>query len=187
MYLLDVTGHGVGASLLSVSALNTIRRQTLSDVAFDSPASVLSGLNLAFPIEENNGRLITAWYGVYHPQSRLLEYASAGSPPAIVLNASDDPKLLGQSDPVLGFDPDVKYGSDQLEIAPGARMWLYSDGAFELRSAEGQMLGIEGLTSLLAEAVRASRGVDYVTQKLQAFQGREHFDDDLSLLEVTFV
>jgi len=187
MYLLDVSGHGVGASLLSVSALNTIRRQTLADVAFDSPASVLSGLNLAFPIEENNGRLITAWYGVYHPQSRLLEYASAGSPPAIVLNASDDPKLLGQSDPVLGFDPDVKYGSDQLEVAPGARMWLYSDGAFELRSAEGQMLGIEGLTSLLAEAVSAPRGVEYVTQKLQAFQGKEHFDDDLSLLEVTFV
>jgi sigma-B regulation protein RsbU (phosphoserine phosphatase) len=186
MYLLDVSGHGVGASLLSVSVLNTIRRQTFSGVAFENPAAVLSGLNLAFPIEENHGRLITAWYGVYHPQSRLLEYASAGSPPAIVLNPSDDPKLLGHSDPVLGFDPDVKYGSDQLEIAPGTRLWLYSDGAFELRSAEGQMLGIEGLTALLAEAVAAPRGVEYVTQKLRAFQGRENFDDDLSLLEVTF-
>jgi hypothetical protein len=35
--------------------------------------------------------------------------------------------------------------------------------------------------------VAAPRRVDYVTQKLQAFQGRENFDDDLSLLEVTFV
>ena len=53
LYLLDVCGHGVKAALLSISAMNVIRNQTLASTDFTSPAQVLAGLNEAFQMERH--------------------------------------------------------------------------------------------------------------------------------------
>ena len=47
---------------------------------------MLAALNRAFPMEEHAGRFFTIWYGVYDRTSRKLSYASAGHPPAILLD-----------------------------------------------------------------------------------------------------
>src|SRR5262245_32925574 len=54
IYLLDVCGHGVGAALLSVSVLNTLRTQALPGVDFHAPAEVLRALNRSFLMETQN-------------------------------------------------------------------------------------------------------------------------------------
>jgi phosphoserine phosphatase RsbU/P len=61
VYLLDVCGHGVGPALLSVSAFNSIRSQTLPKTNFLAPEQVLSALNAAFPMDANNGLYFTLW------------------------------------------------------------------------------------------------------------------------------
>jgi FtsZ-binding cell division protein ZapB len=85
MYLLDVSGHGVGAALLSVSAMNVLRSRNLPQTDFSEPDQVLSALNNAFPMEEQNGRYFTMWYGVYNKKDRRLAYASGGHPPALLI------------------------------------------------------------------------------------------------------
>ena len=65
VYLLDVSGHGVGASLLSVSALNVLRSQSLHNTDFRDPAQVLERLNATFKMEQQDNRYFTIWYGVY--------------------------------------------------------------------------------------------------------------------------
>ncbi len=186
MYLLDVCGHGVGASLLSVTVSNVLRRQTLPEVSFADPAAVLSALNRAFPMEEHQGRFITAWYGVYDPAGRVLRYASAGHPPVIALGLSDRPELLCEAGLVLGVDRQARYANDERTMPPGSRLWVYSDGAFEVQSPEDGFLGIDGLARLAAESAELPVRVEYVTGKLREFQGRDDFQDDVSLLEVTF-
>ena len=84
IYLTDVSGHGVGAALLSVSVMNVLRSQSLPNTDFKDPEQVLEALNIAFPGEENNDMFFTIWYGVYHLPTRTLTYASAGHPPAIL-------------------------------------------------------------------------------------------------------
>ncbi len=86
IYLIDVSGHGVGAALLSVSVINALRSQSLPDTDFKDPAQVLASLNEAFPGEENNSMFFTIWYGVYNKNSRELVYASGGHPPAIFID-----------------------------------------------------------------------------------------------------
>src|SRR5580698_2233479 len=81
-YLLDVSGHGVGAALLSVSALNALRSQSLPQTDFREPGQVLTALNKAFPMEQQNGLFFTIWYGIYHRPTRRLHYAGGGHPPA---------------------------------------------------------------------------------------------------------
>ena len=81
IYLIDVSGHGVGAALLSVSVMNVLRSQTLPGVDFKKPEQILEALNIAFPGEENNDMFFTMWYGVYKKSTRELSYASGGHPP----------------------------------------------------------------------------------------------------------
>ena len=70
VYLLDVSGHGVGASLLSVSAMHVLRARTLPGTDFRDPGRVLAGLNDAFPMERHDNKYFTIWYGVYERSSR---------------------------------------------------------------------------------------------------------------------
>ncbi len=187
MYLLDVCGHGVGASLLSVSVANTLLKQTLVGVDFRDPAAVLAGLNVTYPMEENRGRFITAWYGVYDPRNRTLRHASAGHPPVIAMGLSDNPKTLGHSGLILGVDPKTQYENEEQTMPPGARLWVYSDGAIEARSPQREEFGIEGLACIMAEANDVPDRVAYVIRKIREFSGQQDFEDDLSLLAVTFV
>ena len=70
MYLLDVCGHGVKAALLSISAMNVLRNQTLPNTDFRSPASVLAGMNEAFQMDRHNNMYFTMWYGVFNRTTR---------------------------------------------------------------------------------------------------------------------
>src|SRR5206468_12559060 len=64
MFLLDVSGHGVGSALLAASAANMFRAGTMAVDAGD-PAAVLAAMNSAFQMDEQNGLFFSLWYGVY--------------------------------------------------------------------------------------------------------------------------
>ncbi len=87
-YLFDVSGHGVGAAMLSVSIINVLRQMALPGTDFGRPGEVLSRLNAMFQMENHNGMFFTIWYvrrassrvsGVVRPQSRDAAYDS-GAP-----------------------------------------------------------------------------------------------------------
>ena len=86
LYLLDVSGHGVGASLMSVSAMTVLGSQSLANVDFRDPTQVLDGLDVAFDMDRHDGKYFTIWYGVYQPSTRRLRYAGAGHPPAVLFS-----------------------------------------------------------------------------------------------------
>ena len=85
LYLLDVSGHGLGAALPSILVLNLLRTQALPNVSFYQPEAVLAALNDAFQMSHQNEKYFTIWYGVYRLSRRQLTYASAGHPPAVLL------------------------------------------------------------------------------------------------------
>ncbi|MGB0766221.1 MAG: GAF domain-containing SpoIIE family protein phosphatase [Phycisphaeraceae bacterium] len=190
-WLLDVTGHGVGASLLSVSAGNAIRSGQLNADPRD-PSAVVQTLNNAFPMERNNNKFFTIWYGVYRRSTRTLSYAAAGHHPATLIDADGNRQSLGVPGLMIGVVPDNVYQSQSTRVTPGSRLYLYSDGLYEIRGGnEDQLLGLDGLTDLLAEANRGNCSktrLEHVVAKVRAYQhGEESFTDDVSLLEVSFV
>src|SRR5215510_12656506 len=94
MYLLDVSGHGVGSSLLAVSAANLLSAQSLAGVDFRDPGKVLIRLNDVFPMEKQNDKYFTIWYGVYRKPDRTLLFANAAHPPPLLFTgptAADAP------------------------------------------------------------------------------------------------
>src|SRR5947209_14209779 len=119
-YLLDVSGHGVGAALLSVSALNALRSQSLPQADFRHPGQAITPLNKAFPTEQQNGLFFTIWYGIYHRPTRRLDYAGGGHPPALLLTGPDAGSarqvLLESQGPMIGAVADLEFATMSVPV-----------------------------------------------------------------------
>lgn len=182
-YLLDVCGHGVGAALLSVTAINVLRSSALPKTDFCDPAAVLGALNEAFPMEKQNNMYFTIWYGVYQKSSRLLRYSSAGHPPSILLRGTSVTELTAKG-VALGTFPGIQYRCLEQAIEPGDRLLLLSDGTFEVEKSESVMLPFAEFVDFLA----APGGDDpaAVLKWIRSINGDGPLPDDFSLLRVIF-
>ena len=183
--LLDVCGHGVGAALLSISVLNVIRAESLPGVNFSDPGEVLAGLNNAFPMEKHGEMFFTAWCGIYNPSSRCIRYAAGGHPPAIMVLADGGTSVLAAKGPVIGACEGMKFPAQEALVPSGARLFVFSDGAYEIQRRDGSMMGHDDLRALLVRAPRENAPA-WVMEQLRAINSQPVFDDDVSLVELCF-
>jgi len=188
VYLLDVCGHGVGAALLSVSALNAIRSEALPHTDFHDPGAVLAALNKAFPMERQNDMFFTVWYGVFDRGTRMLRWAGGGHPPALLVSAgSPAPQRLDSDGPLIGAVEGLEFGSSETTIPPGGRVFVYSDGAFEISRPDGSMWPFEEfVATLTAPKEGAESPIDALVTRVRAVSGRDDFHDDFSMVELVF-
>ena len=187
MYLLDVCGHGVGSALLSVSAFNAIRSQTLPNTDFRIPERVLAALNEAFQMEKHNNLYFTIWYGVYDCRTRELHFASGGHPPAFLISGEGNLVRLMTNNFFIGGFPDTVYQGSAQTVPPGAHLYIFSDGVYEVDPPEGKMWTLEELgTYLLQNRMKTGEDIDALYRKMQAYHGRDILEDDFSMLAVHF-
>ncbi len=189
MYILDVCGHGVGAALLSISAMNVIRSRTLPNTDFLQPGEVLTTLNNTFQMEKHNNMYFTIWYGVYDKKQRKLSYASGGHPPAVLIAgpdaASARPVFLETGGTIIGATDEQTFKSSSCDIPSYARLYLFSDGAYEIFRPDGSQWEYEEFVKLLQSV--APQGVpdlDHIMSTISTVHGSNAFDDDFSLMQV---
>lgn len=191
MYLLDVSGHGVGAALLSVSVMNIMRARTLPGTDFRDPSQVLAALNEAFPMEEHNFNFFTIFYAVYNSATKTLEYASGGHPPALFVPhepGSEGPLIeLRTDNPVIGGMPGLEFSKDSYELPGPGRLYVFSDGVFEIADPDGVMWEMEEFLDFMAEPIPPDQsGMDRLYDKVKEISQVEILDDDFSIMEITF-
>jgi len=193
LYLLDVSGHGIQAALLSATIMNMLRGLSLVGVDYASPSSVLARLNRSFRIEDQNNMFFTIWYGVYDASTRLLRYASAGSPPAILVGPGGDVSELVGDGPVIGVDESATFGEFDEAIDPSSNLYLFSDGLFEIRTKGGSILEWGEFVKLLEahhrECVVSPACLSPINRIVEAIRGlslKPLFDDDVSIVEFAF-
>jgi sigma-B regulation protein RsbU (phosphoserine phosphatase) len=190
VFLLDVCSHGVGAALLSISVMNLLRSQNLPGVDFGHPGEVLTALNRAFGMESQNNLYFTMWYGVADKTTRQLRYSSGGHPPAILVTGPDragaQVEKLKTPGPPVGTFPDTVYAVQATTLQPFNRLFVFSDGAYEIVRPDGSMLSLEEFVQHLAE--RTADGGDNLPSTLSYLErarGISTFEDDLALVEVS--
>ena len=180
-YLLDVCGHGVGAALLSVTAINVLRSAALPKTDFRDPAAVLAALNEAFPMERQHNMYFTIWYGVYQRSTGHLRYGSGGHPPSILCKA-DQVVTLSTPGLAIGMMPEMVYRTASCTISPGDRLHLVSDGTFEVETAPGEMLEFKAFVDRLSASGSGNEVLDWV----RSLNGPGPLPDDFSLLTISF-
>lgn len=191
LYGLDVAGHGVSSSLLSVSALNSIRSPELSSNDMRNPSAVLESLNRAFPMQEHDNKFFSLWYGVFHKESRQLRYACAGHPrPFMIegcgLEGTIDINPLETGGVPIGLLPGTQYETHEAHLNPNTRLLLFSDGIFEVADENGLVGTYEEFHESLEELKVCQSGLIEAILCVQRQKAQGPFTDDVSLVEVRF-
>ncbi len=188
IYLLDVSGHGSRAALLSVSVLNLLRARFLPGTDFYQPYQVLTALNHAIKMERQRNMYFTIWYGVYNQVQRQLVYSCAGHPPAILLSKDAQvQKLRTETSVPIGMFPNIKYENASCQIEAESSLYIFSDGIYEINEPDGSMWSLENFIDLLAECRHSnSFNLEQVLGLVRQVSQEDMFHDDVSLLQVKF-
>jgi serine phosphatase RsbU (regulator of sigma subunit) len=188
LYLLDVCGHGIGPSLMSVAVLHVLQAASLRDVDFRDPGQVLAALNDQYQMKGRDDLYFTLWYGVYRPQTRPLDYGCAGHPPAVIVDTgTQSVQSLSAKGAAVGLQPGTAFARETVKVPDGSRIYLFSDGAFEVERPDGTMMRLEDLLHFISRP--ASDGqcdLDLLFQHLMQVRGGEAFEDDFSIVRFTF-
>jgi phosphoserine phosphatase RsbU/P len=194
VYLLDVSGHGVPAAMLSVtlSMLLTsdeshgspLRGYDRDSGIFDplSPREAICELNRRF--QSKDDRYFTMIYGLFDTTTSVLSFAQAGHPSPILIRKTGEFEVLGEGGMPVGVFPEIKVDCFDVRLCKGDRLLLYSDGLTECMNSDNEEFGevrllanlertkSEPLETMLEELLKAIRN----------WRGVPEFADDLSLL-----
>ncbi|MHC4141006.1 MAG: PP2C family protein-serine/threonine phosphatase [Planctomycetota bacterium] len=201
VYVLDVSGHGVPAALLSVSVTHSLsQRGTASSVISEptddeggftvaDPARVAQRLNRQFPMSNNAQRYFTLVYGVLDTQTGRFRFVTAGHPGPIIVRADGSVESIEEPGFPIGIVDEADYHDLTVELNGGDRLFLHSDGVNEEMDGDGEMFGRSRTRAVLTEH-RAQPLEDVlarVVQAVTAWKGDEDFGDDISLVALEMV
>jgi len=148
----DVSGHGIGAAL----AASSIYAETSAHLQTGAPLpDVLSALNRSVIRKFNNPSFFfTVAAARLDRSGRRMEFAGAGHPPCMVIKPGAEPHLLEAQSMILGALSNAICREPAIEVnlEPGDRILLYTDGITDVFDKRGEMLGIEGLRDFVRDA-----------------------------------
>ncbi len=191
LFLLDVCGHGVGAALMAVSALNVLSSRTLPATDFRDPGMVLKGLNETFQMEKHNSQYFTIWYGVYSRLDHCLRHAGGGHPAALLFTGPDAAsaplRQLTCEGPPVGIWPNYHFITEVCPLDRFACLYLYSDGAFEIARPDGSMWTFEEFVEYMTRAHAGEKEpLDRLLEHVRSMRQLPTLADDFSILQVRF-
>lgn len=176
----DVTGHGVPAAL-SAAMLKTLFQNPKADLT--DPAEVLEEVNQRFYEVTLVGDFATLFMGVVDRNAGKLHYASAGHEVGFLIRKDADPVELCATGLLLGVDPKAIYQTVHLDILPGDKIVVLTDGLAETMSARGEQLGRHTLAEALSHAggLAPAAIADKLLRMVVDHQGDQPQQDDITL------
>ncbi len=186
LYILDASGHGVAAALRSASLMTFLRVENMMQLigSYD-PEEVLFEANRRFPLSAD-GEYFTLWVGQLHLRTRSLSYASAGHPGALLSRVGGPSRWLTRASCPLGFDTSARFTSERVSLKPADRLFLLSDGIYEVSSPAGELWG----RARFQEVIDAGRHMVLSTTIASCFsaarswQQAQHFPDDAAVVGI---
>lgn len=152
IFAADITGHGI------VSAINAFRVHTLLQTgAFDlsDPAAALEGINKGLCRTLDVGEFATFLIGTLDLETSEFIYATAGSPPPIIGDLTRQVARVCESRGLpVGMSPQATYENRRTTLKPGEFLLLYSDALTDLRMQDGEAMGWERLSQMVADIPR---------------------------------
>lgn len=181
----DVSGKGVPAALLMAIAHSLFRTLSAHD---DRPESITQALNAS--ISDNNPDImfITMFLGVMDLSAGVVRYCNAGHNPPIIIKNGHAELLSTEPCLLMGVDPDAQYTSDELALAPGDTLFLYTDGLTEAENAQKNLFGVQRAleTATANGGLTAAEQLGKMRNAVQQFVDQAEQSDDLTLLAVRY-
>jgi len=188
IYIADVSGHGVPASMLTVFLRSSINKRTLS------PAEALNQLYKEFNRDYYDQELyITVFYAIIDTKNKSIIYSNAGHNVSPILFNHESLRfdiLRIPGVPISDWVDDPAYTEKIISIEKGDRLFMYTDGIVELRNTKNEQFGEERLLNiLLGEKMSPAMTLDHIIDTALEFANVKNLNkiiDDITmaLLEV---
>ena len=198
LYLIDVAGHGVPAALLSVtlsrvltpSADGTSMLKKPSGAApgyrIIEPSEVAATLNERFAWNEEAEQYFTLFYGIVNARTRIIRYVLCGHPSPIYVPPNGEPTTLEGNGFPVGLIEDAEFEDQEMQLGPGDRIYIHSDGIPEAEGQGDQLFGDDRMMASLASD-REAPAADVIANllgTLEEWRGDRPVGDDISLLSL---
>jgi sigma-B regulation protein RsbU (phosphoserine phosphatase) len=200
-YMLDVSGHGVEAAMITVSVSQFLQPnsghlfkkktgQSSPSQQLMSPVEVLAGLDAEFPFERFNN-FFTITYMIINTRTGELRYSNAGHPHSILLRKNGNLEFLQKGGPAIGMGDlrllngqKERFQQGHLEIDLGDKLFVYTDGIIEYERPDSELFGIQRLCKTL-ESLKAESMHEIVERTIKSLMDFGHHAkarDDITLL-----
>jgi sigma-B regulation protein RsbU (phosphoserine phosphatase) len=131
-YVADIVGHGMPAALLTIFLKQAlVMRETIgNNYRIFSPAEVMKNLNLRMTAQKLSGyQFATCCYCLLNTKTLQMTYARAGHPYPIIIRPGREPEQLQIRGSLLGIFEQAEYIQGTVQLQPGDKLLLFSDGA----------------------------------------------------------
>lgn len=195
-YMLDVSGHGVPAALVTVSVHQTLSPQTgfiakkriVVPPYYEivTPREVLKRLDEGYPIERFE-KFFTIVYLVLNHKTGSLVYSNAAHPHPVLIRSDGSREFLDKGGTIIGLGGVLDFEEETKQLYPGDKLILYTDGLTECQNEAGEFFGEDRFLCLLSDLRHESVGVilDGVMDALAGF-APGGAQDDVSLLGMEY-
>jgi sigma-B regulation protein RsbU (phosphoserine phosphatase) len=191
-YVLDVSGHGVAASLLAVMVTRLLSPSASGDSLvfhpetdgsrrISEPFEVATRLTKNFSIDATE-QFVTLFYAIYNSSIRELKYISAGHPAAICLRPGNSAIILEGTGQPIGVGE--KYEQHTIRLNPSDRLYLYSDGVTEAMDPSHSLFGSTRLLHTLEKTLQEplAQSISTVAEAISRWRAGTAPKDDISIL-----
>ena len=178
----DVSGKGVAASLFMSRAITLLNQYAQGGY---SPANILEKYNNFLAAQNPGSMFITTFVAIYDPKTCVLTYSNAGHNFPYIL--SDKLIVLDQAHGIAaGLFEDEKYEDATIELKPGDRIFVFTDGVNEAKNARGEFYSTEKLEEILTDCIKEkcediSRAV---LEDMNGFTKGAEQNDDITMLSI---
>ncbi len=177
----DVSDKGVPAALFMARAISLIQQLAVTTA---DPCAAITALNNALASGNDNCMFVTLFLGVLDLDSLELRFGSAGHTAPSLARRGTVNSLSQTQGPALGLAANLAFPANSLQLQPGDRLAIFTDGVDEAFNEQDEMFGIERFNdALLANCAlpTAAAGAGLFDQ-LNAFAGNTPQSDDICLL-----
>ena len=177
----DVSDKGVPAALFMARAISLIQQLA---VTADNPGVAMATLNDALASGNDNCMFVTLFLGVLNLDSLELQYGSAGHTAPSLLRGGAINSLVQAQGPAMGLASKLSFPVNSLQLQPGDRLAVFTDGVDEAFNQEDEMFGLGRCNeTLLASRTLppAIAGAD-LFERLATFAGSRPQSDDIGLV-----
>lgn len=196
LYLLDVAGHGVAAALFAVTINSILQPRTnhssLARLYLENkesyrvvpPAAVVEKLNSQFLLGSDNELLFTLVYGLVNTKTLQFDFVAAGHQGIVHQPHKQSPILMEMKTFPVGATKNPEYETQSMQLHPGDRFYLFSDGITEASNAKQEQYGNKRLMQVFDRSANIpfDESAAKILADVAVFRGPMSQDDDMAIL-----